>query len=133
VANHTVVAVFKSNSKVQVRAADIAVVMTFLTEHEARLKKRAPCFFNMCVPSLTENYKMSVFFHTSESSDRRTRGFGIRVAIVTEEASASLVDKFEKVAENLFKQLNLEMTISKIKAQEDKMFERQRKSKPLTS
>lgn len=90
VANKTVVNVFKSKPSISAKPADIAVLMTFLTEHESRLKKRAPCFFNMCVPSLTEKYKMSVFFHTSDR-----KAFGLRVAIVTEEASASLVDKFE--------------------------------------
>ena len=124
VANHTVVGIFKSKPSINVRPADIIVLLTFLTEHAERLKKRAPCFFNMCVPSLTENYKMSVFFNTSN----RQAGFGLRVAIVTEEASAKLVDKFEIMADKLFKQLNLELTINRIKALEQKMFEKQRKS-----
>ena len=107
------------------KPADIAVIMTFLTEHENRLKKRAPCFFNMCVPSLSENYKMSVFFHTSNPRN----GFGLRLVIVTEEATAALLDKFESVADKLFKQLNLEMTITRIKTMEEKMFEKQRRCK----
>lgn len=121
VANQTVVGIFKSKPSITVRPADIIVLLTFLTEHAGRLKKRAPCFFNMCVPSLTENYKMSVFFHTS---NRQAQGFGLRVAIVTEEASAKLVDKFEVMAEKFFKQLNLELTINRIKALEERMFER---------
>ena len=92
VANQTIVGIFKAKPSIVVRPADIIVLLTFLTEHETRLKKRAPCFFNMCVPSLTESYKMSVFFHTS---NRNGKGFGLRIAIVTEEASASLVDRFE--------------------------------------
>lgn len=124
VANSTVVGIFKSKPSVEIKPADIAVIMTFLTEHENRLKKRAPCFFNMCVPSLSENYKMSVFFHTSS-----TRGFGLRLAIVTEEATADLLDKFESTADKLFKQLNLEMTIARIKATEEQMFEKQRRCK----
>ena len=126
VANQTIVGIFKSKQSIVVRPADVIVLLTFLTEHEKRLQKRAPCFFNMCVPSLTELYKMSVFFHTS---NRNGKGFGLRIAIVTEEASASLVDKFEKASEKLFTQLNLEMTINKIKAQEEQMlYEKQRKS-----
>lgn len=123
VANHTVVCIFKSKPSITVRPADIIVLLTFLTEHSDRLKKRAPCFFNMCVPSLTENYKMSVFFNTSN----RQAGFGLRLAIVTEEASAKLVDRFEVISDKLFKQLNLELTINRIKALEEKMFEKQRK------
>jgi hypothetical protein len=126
VANSTVVGIFKSKPTVIVRPADIAVIMTFLTEHENRLKKRAPCFFNMCVPSMSENYKMSVFFHTSS---RNPRTFGLRLAIVTDEASAALLDRFEGMADRLFKQLELEMTITRIKSLEEKMFENQRRCK----
>ena len=66
-----------------------------MNEHLRRLKKRAPCFFGICVPGLTEDYKMSVFFHTS---NRASRQFGLQLVIVTEEASAALMDKFEVIA-----------------------------------
>ena len=82
-----------------------------MTEHQKRLKKRAPCFFSICIPGLTEEFKMSVFFHTS---NRTTGQFGLRLVIVCEEASAGLMDRFEQMAENVFTQLNLESTIERI-------------------
>ena len=47
--------------------------------------------------------------------------------IVTEEASAALMDKFEVIAQNIFNQLALENTIEKIKKLEDIMYSKMRK------
>jgi len=98
-----------------------------MTEHSRRLKKRAPCFFSICVPGLTEEFKMSVFFHTS---NRVGGQFGLRVVIVAEEASAALMDRFESIAENIFTQLNLESTIERIEHLEKQMYTKQSKKCP---
>lgn len=98
-AETTVVAIFKSSQRTIVQPADINLLINFMTEHSKRLKKRAPCFFSICVPGLTEEFKMSVFFHTS---NRLSGQFGLRLVIVCEEASAALMDRFEATAENIF-------------------------------
>lgn len=98
-ASSTVVAIFKSSQRTKVKPADINLLVNFMTEHSKRLKKRAPCFFSMCMPGLTEDFKMSVFFHTS---NRVSGQFGLKLVIVTEEASASLMDRFETLANNVF-------------------------------
>lgn len=90
-----------------------------MTEHSRRLKKRAPCFFSICIPGLTEEFKMSVFFHTS---NRVSGQFGLRLVIVAEEASAALMDRFEGLAENIFTQLNLESTIERVDHLEKQMY-----------
>jgi len=64
---------------------DISMLVNFVKEHDNRLLKRAPCFFNLCVPSITEEYKISVFFHTSK---KKKSEFGIRLLIVAEEANS---------------------------------------------
>ena len=64
-AETTVVSIFKSSQRTIVQPADINLLINFMTEHSRRLKKRAPCFFSICIPGLTEEFKMSVFFHTS--------------------------------------------------------------------
>ena len=115
-ANSTVVSIFRSKSTTIVRPADIIVLQTFLIEHDLRLKKRAPCFFNMCIPGLSETQKKAVFFHTS---NRLTKGIGLKLAIVTDQATSFFVDKFETVADNIFRQLNLELTIDKIRSLEE--------------
>lgn len=113
--NSTVVQIFRSKSTTIVRPADIIVLQTFLIEHDLRLKKRAPCFFNMCIPGLTESYKMSVFYHTNNTQ----RGNSLKLVILTEEASAALVDKFEAIAENLFKSLIVDSTATKLRMFEE--------------
>ena len=60
---------------------------------------------------MTEEFKMSVFFHTSS---RISGTFGLRLVIVAEEASAALMDRFEAMADNVFTQMNLESTIERI-------------------
>ena len=86
VADRSVVAVFKpGRSSTIVTPADINVLLNFLAEHNSKLRRRAPCFFNVCVPGLSEGFKMSVFFHTSCKQPSK---FGLRLLIVTEEASA---------------------------------------------
>jgi len=47
--------------------------------------------------------------------------------IVAEEASASLMDKFEAMADNIFTQLNLESTIERIDHLEKQMYTKQSK------
>lgn len=70
------ISIFKSSDKMKVRAegkfrqsftfSDINMLVNFMKEHDHRLLKRAPCFFNLCVPCITEEYKLSIFFHTSK-------------------------------------------------------------------
>lgn len=71
---------------------DINMLVNFMKEHDHRLLKRAPCFFNLCVPCITEEYKLSIFFNTSK---KKRSQYGVRLLIVAEEATAELSDQFE--------------------------------------
>lgn len=68
------------------------MLMNFVREHDNRLLKRAPCFFNLCVPCISEEYKISVFFHTSK---KKKTDFGLRFLVVADEAASELMDSFE--------------------------------------
>lgn len=83
---------------------DIAVLLNFVSEHDSRLVKRAPCFFSLCLPSITEEYKIQVFYHTS----KKAKQFGVRFLIVAEEATAELMDGFE----DSFKRLMVQFTFN---------------------
>ena len=72
--------------------------MNFIKEHDNRLLKRAPCFFNLCIPSITEEYKLSIFFHTSK---KRRNEFGVRLIIIAEETASQLMDSFENCFTNM--------------------------------
>jgi hypothetical protein len=41
---------------------DINLMLQYSIEHDDKLRKSAPLFFDMCVPGLTEDYKMKVFY-----------------------------------------------------------------------
>jgi hypothetical protein len=75
---------------------DVNVVLNFVAAHEANLQRRAPCFVNMCMPGLTEDYKMSVFFNFSKPDA------SLRYVIVAEEANVKMLDKFELVSNSVF-------------------------------
>jgi hypothetical protein len=75
---------------------DVNVVLNFVRAHESNLLKRAPCFVNMCMPGLTEDYKMSLFFNISKPDT------GLRYVIVAEEANVKMLDKYEVIANSVF-------------------------------
>ena len=72
--------------------ADINLLVNFTREHDHRLIKRAPCFFNLCIPSITTEYKLSVFFQTTK---KRRQDFGLKLIIVADETETDLIDQFE--------------------------------------
>ena len=72
------------------------LVLNFVTAHAANLQKRAPCFVNMCLPGLTEDYKMSCFFNSSKPDH------SLRLVIVAEEATVKILDKFELISNSIF-------------------------------
>lgn len=79
------------------------MLMNFIKEHDNRLLKRAPCFFSLCIPSITEEYKLSIFFHTSK---KRKNEFGVRLLIIAEETASQLMDSFENCFINMLNKFN---------------------------
>lgn len=99
--------------------------MNFVREHEGRLIKRAPCFFNLCVPCITEEYKISVFFHTSKS---KKQDFGVSLLIIAEEADSPLMDSFEKCFDQMMENFTMLNSIELFKVFEEEMFTQDCKS-----
>ena len=95
-ARNTVVAIFRTSNKILVQPADVNLVLNFVTAHSANLQKRAPCFVNMCLPGLTEDYKMSCFFNLSKPDH------ALRLVIVSEEANVKMLDKFDVISNSIF-------------------------------
>jgi hypothetical protein len=98
---------------------DINILMNFMTEHDTRLKKRAPCFFSLCLPSITQEYKLSVFYHTT---NRKKDNFGLRMLIVCEEANSKLMDSFETSFKKLLEFVLLQNLIDRFQNFEEAMF-----------
>lgn len=103
------------------------MLMNFVREHDNRLLKRAPCFFNLCVPSITEEYKISIFFHTSK---KRKTDFGVKMLIVADEATSELMDSFEESFKRMQQHWALLNSIEVFKFLEQKMFQPDCKSFP---
>jgi len=103
---------------------DINMLVNFMKEHDHRLLKRAPCFFNLCVPCITEEYKLSIFFHTSK---KKKNIFGLRLLIIAEEATSELMDSFEVSFNKMLEQFSAMNSIELFHQLEERMFTIDRK------
>ena len=103
-AERTVLTIFKG-SKVILSAAgkpffynsvaDINLMLAYSVEHDSKLRQCAPLFFQMCVPGLSEEHMLQVFYQTS-----RRDGFALRCMIVTksQEPTLSHLQKYDAYA-----------------------------------
>lgn len=92
--------------------------MNFVSEHDSRLRKRAPCFFSLCIPSITSSYKLQIFYHTTA---RKNKAQGLRYIVVCEDATESYMDEFETNFKALLQDLLLANLIEKLIRQEELM------------
>ena len=60
-AERTVISIFRQ-PKFILSPADINLLLQYSIEHDERLKQCAPLFFKMCVPGLSEELRMEVFY-----------------------------------------------------------------------
>jgi len=65
----------------------------------SQLQESGPCFEQMCMPGMTEDYKLSIFFHLEQYS-------GLKLIFVCEEVKEGLLDEFKECAEYLFKEFD---------------------------
>ena len=64
--DETVVSIFKSNKNIGVTPADINAIMNFMKTNQSSLRKLQPCFEELCLPGMTEEYKLPLFFKYNE-------------------------------------------------------------------
>lgn len=84
--------------------------------------------FQLCMPCISEEYKTSVFFHTSK---KRKSEFGVRFLVVADEAAAKLTDSFERSFSEMMEQWTLLNSIELFRFLEEKMFKQDCKSKTI--
>lgn len=101
------------------KSRDINNLLNFITEHDSRLRKRAPCFFSLCLPSITEEYKISVFYHTSS---RKQGEFALKLLIICEEANSKMMDQYEACFKRLLEFALLQNLIERFQSYEESMF-----------
>lgn len=62
----TVVSIFKNNEQIRVTPADINVIINFMKTNQSHLRRLQPCFEEICLPGMTDEYKLPVFFKYNE-------------------------------------------------------------------
>ena len=70
-------------------------MLAYSVEHDSKLRQCAPLFFQMCVPGLSEEYKLQVFYQAS-----RREGFALRCMIVSKSQQPNLghLQKYDSYA-----------------------------------
>ena len=62
IVDQTVVTIFKNNEEIAVTPADVNVLLNFVKTNQDSLRLLQPCFEEICLPGMTEEYKLPVFF-----------------------------------------------------------------------
>lgn len=106
-----VAGIFKSSNAFDISAWDVHLLSGFVRKHESSLLKKAPCFFSLCIPSISPNYKMQVFYHTSA---RKTKEYGLRYLVVCEEATEETMNIFERSFKSLVQNMLYEANLEKL-------------------
>lgn len=83
-----------------------------------RLTKNSPCFESICLPGMTEEYKMSLFVHIELETKLKL------VYVCAEESSANFLQELEGFAINVFQDLHFAKINDSILNMEQKMFEK---------
>ena len=65
--DQTVVTIFKNNEQIAVTPADVNCILNFIKTNSGQLRKLQPCFEELCLPGMTEEYKLPVFFKYNEA------------------------------------------------------------------
>jgi hypothetical protein len=59
----------------------------------------SPCFESICLPGMTEEYRLNVFFHFEQSSN-------LKMIFVSEDQSPTLLNELEHISSLIFTQFD---------------------------
>ena len=82
------------------------------------LQENAPCFENICMPGLTEDSKLSIFFHLEPYNS-------LKLVYVCEEYSEELLEEFKESAMLIFKEFDKKKITQTLEICENQMFQKQ--------
>jgi hypothetical protein len=71
-AEKTVVSLIKNDPKIVVIPADIQLLFTYIESNEEYLRDHSPSIQFICLPGMTEAYKLPVYIHIDEDTSLRT-------------------------------------------------------------
>lgn len=64
--DETVITIYRNNNNIRVTPADVNAILNFIKTNQEALRRLQPCFEEICLPGMTEDYKLPVFFNYDE-------------------------------------------------------------------
>jgi hypothetical protein len=74
-------------------------LLNYVTNNQQRLKDKSPLFENVCLPGMTEDYKLSIYFRIEQESS-------LKLVFVCEETSPLLMREIEECAELMYREFD---------------------------
>lgn len=115
--NHTIVTIFKNHKDIAVTPCDVNIMFNYT---KTNLKDRDPedkAFFReICLPGMTEEYKLPVLYTYCDKSD-------LKIIYVCEEKSDKIKGRLVELSTRIFSDLYYEKLISFLENSEIIMFE----------
>lgn len=65
--DETIIAIYKNNPNIRVTPADVNSIVNFIKTNSEALRRLQPCFEEICLPGMTEEYKLPIFFKFDEA------------------------------------------------------------------
>lgn len=116
-ADFSVISILKNNPKIRVSPADIHLLIHYIKTNYQNLAIEQPLFAKnggICMPGMTEQYKLAVFFHFDKVSN-------LKMVYVCEEASPDLYEHLVGFGDSLFSQFNSKNLASTVLLYENNM------------
>lgn len=103
---------------------DIQILLNYLNVYDEELREKSPCFRAICLPGMTEAYKLHVFIHLDPESELRT-------VFVCEGNTGALRAELEKAIEAILYEFRRRKLFEVIDQCEADMFSRISKSEAI--
>lgn len=84
----TVVGLIKGEQKIVAVPTDISMILNFINTNLPRLKQKSPSFELLCLPGLTEEYKVNLFIHLEPDS-------ALKIIFASDESTPELRQEFD--------------------------------------
>ena len=75
------------------------MILNFINTNLPKLKQSTPCFESLCLPGLTEEYKLNIFLHLESET-------ALKVIFASDENSNEILEDFENVSKMIVKEFD---------------------------
>ena len=118
--DHTVVTIFKHNKDIAVRPADINMIHTYSQSNLNNRKITETEFWReMCLPGMTEDFRLPVFFSYFPDKDQISK---LKLVFVCEDKNEKVTEKLSIIAYKIFDDVRQEKLVNFLEHSELIMF-----------